>query len=126
MKKVLILLSVILLGVIPLTTLANAEVNGSYKKRGAKAVDIILSISGTAPAAVIVKQQIPPGNKLISSSPKSKGARGKVATWMFKRIDAKKLTIKMDFEKDVQPEALSGEIRFKEKGSGDMITKKIR
>jgi hypothetical protein len=126
MKKIFILCTVTLLLWSPFSSFAADDVAASYLQRGAKQVDIVLSISGNPPKAIIVKQQIPSDNSMVSASPRAKGTRNNEATWMFKRINGGQFAISMRFEKDVYPGSLSGEIRFKQQGSGAMIIKRIR
>ncbi len=127
MKKILIISLVTLLLWVPFEALAKSDVNAVYKKHGPGKVDIAVTISGDAPKAIIVKQQVPSGNSLLSAKPKPKSNNKKEsATWMFKRVNTGNIKISMKFEKDIDPASLNGEIRFKQKGSGDMIIKKIR
>ncbi len=112
---------------IPLQVYAKTDVSAVYRKVGAKRVDINITVAGTAPKAIIVKQKIPKGNTLEEANPKSKGKdkRG-TATWIFKHAENGKIVINMTFAQMVNPFDLDGEIRFKQKGSNSMIIKKIK
>ncbi len=112
---------------IPLQVYAKADVSAVYRKVDAKRVDINIIVAGTAPKAIIVKQKIPQGNTLEHAHPKSKGKdKRATATWIFKHAKNGEIVINMTFAQAVTPSDLDGEIRFKQKGSNDMIIKKIK
>lgn len=127
MKKLLFCCLVMLL-VSTTQVLAETSVHGRYLSAQGKKVQVQLTVSQPPPAAFIVLQRIPAGVQLLSADPEPSGFdKGSSAVkWLFKGPHPGSLRITMHLSQPVAAHSVSGEIRYRDPGSGKMMTRRIK
>lgn len=123
-RNLLLLLALISL---PLPAAAKEAVLGRYLSKGGQEIKIELEVSAPAPALVIIIQNLPSGVAVTGSSPEAKLAEpGQgLVKWLLSGLAPGKQLLQLKLDKAVEARALSGEIRYRDPATGNMVSWKI-
>jgi hypothetical protein len=98
-----------------------------YLKASGNVIKLQINVSTPPPATIIVIQKIPAGSTIKKSTPEIKKLNNKkrIAKWLFRKIKPGSFIIEMVLDHPVQPEQLTGQIRYKNPETGMTITMEI-
>ena len=96
MQAVMYLLPVLLVSMLT-STAWGQEVSAAYISATGPQITLQLTVKKPAPQNIIVEQYLPPGTKVLSTTPKAKqaGARNGAVKWLLRGIKPGKLVVAM-------------------------------
>ncbi|NIA05127.1 MAG: hypothetical protein GWP11_04075 [Proteobacteria bacterium] len=103
---------------------AGEQVSARYLRAQGRELVVKIIVGSPPPPSLIVIQNLPAGVAVRSSRPAARSvnaARGK-AKWLLREVQAGTIMVRMSLDRAVPAAAIAGEIRYREPGSGTMIT----
>lgn len=98
-------------------------VRAHYEAGNGKEVVVRLTVGASAPSPIILIQRFPPGVEVIEARPQAKKtnpAKGEYK-WLLRGVTPGTISIRATMSRKVSPGELSGEIRYRPSGGGEMI-----
>jgi hypothetical protein len=112
---------------LPTVTACGGEtVSGSYTSSAGREILLQIEVGTPAPATVIIIQGLPPGTEIEESTPELNmynQERGE-AKWLLKGMAPGRHSLSLRLKEPVASGAITGEIRFRDPATGEMV--KIR
>lgn len=113
-----------------LTPVQAAEplVRGRYLNGSGREIQLRINVAGQAPSTLIVTQNLPSGTVIESASPPfSQYDAGKgEAKWLLTHVSPGEYTLNLRLQTPLASGRISGEIRYKDPGSGRMTNLPVR
>lgn len=107
---------------------ARGVVGGRYLQNSGRQIVLEVSIGAPAPASLILKQQLPPGTRIVGAAPPVKKytpANG-MATWLITGLKPGRLIIRLQLESPLQGAPPMAEVRCKDPVTGAYMTTRIQ
>lgn len=125
----LLFVALLLLVSLPMPLRAgDALVGGQYQSAAGQDIQLLVTVGSPAPTTLIVIQNLPPGTVVDSASPafnQYDAGKGEVK-WLLTHVNPGRYTINLRLQHPVVSGRISGDIRYKDPGSGRMITLRVR
>ena len=123
MNRNISVLLLLLLGV-PMQLRAASLVSAKYLRIAGQEVVVEIAINAPPPPTLIVIQSLPPQASVIQAQPASKSvnsSKGEVK-WLLRGVTAGTLALRLTLDRPVVSSEISGEVRYRTPGSGDMVS----
>lgn len=120
-------LGVMLVYLHPLPTAAT-EVKAHYTSAQGKTINLELAVGNPPPNTIIVIQKVPPGAKIVRSTPPHKSykkKRGEVK-WLIKKPATGKMNIQFQLKNPVQAGSVSAMVRYLDANNGTFKTEVVK
>ncbi|MDH4317887.1 MAG: hypothetical protein OEV64_05810 [Desulfobulbaceae bacterium] len=117
-----------LIGLLELGCAFGAEaLRADYVSGTGKEVVVRLTVGESAPSPIILIQRFPPGFEVLDARPpaqKTNPAKGEYK-WLLRGVTPGTISVRATMNREVSPGELSGEIRYRPSGGGEMIVEPI-
>jgi len=103
-------------------------VGGQYLSAAGQDIQLLVTVSSPAPSTLIVIQNLPPGTVIDAASPafnQYDAGKGEVK-WLLTHVNPGRYTVSLRLQRPVVSGGISGDIRYKDPGSGRMINLRVR
>lgn len=103
-------------------------VKGQYLSAAGQDIQLLITVGSPAPTTLIVIQNLPPGTVVDSASPafnQYDAGKGEVK-WLLTHVNPGRYTVNLHLQHPVASGHISGDIRYKDPGSGRMINLRVR
>lgn len=99
----------------PIGAMANEPVVGRYLQASGNTIRLQLTVRNPAPQNLILQQHLPPGTKVLSTSPRANkiSPNDGVVKWLFKGVSPGKLVVVMQVQPPVSSGSISGTFRYR-------------
>lgn len=103
-------------------------VGGQYLSAAGQDIQLLITVGSPAPTTLIVIQNLPSGTVVDSASPafnQYDAGKGEVK-WLLTHVNPGRYTVSLRLQHPVVSGRISGDIRYKDPGSGRMINLRVR
>lgn len=100
------------------------QIKARYINESGTTIKLQITIGSPAPQNIIIEQYIPPGTKIISTSPaaKKKSQKNGVVKWLLKGLSPGKRVISMKLSPPLSRKA-HGKLRYRDPQNGNLVEK---
>ena len=95
-----------------------------YARLAGQEVVVEVAVGQPPPPTLIVIQTLPPEVAVVQAEPATSSSNSKTGEvkWLLRGVKAGNLSLRLTLDRPVAAGEVSGEIRYREPGAGDMVT----